>query len=491
MAIHDVQANEIVIRVVYDGAPESGKTTSLRALAGSLAQTTVTPEEDATGRTLWFDWMEYVGGRFEGSRIRCQIVSVPGQRELDARRRALLASADVVVSVVNTGATWFERSLEYVGELREAVTGDGVGIVLQANKRDLPDAVALAIVREKLGDPSIGFVESIAADGTGIREAFVYAVRLALDRVRDLTVRGALPTGTPHGAAELLAELRGSAKTKVVDVPKIATDATSLAASILEGVLDQEELATKRVGRPKPNRMPCAPDRSVPSGAIWPPVEGRAIMTEVADLESTPHQFGNGDWVIGLGSGWRVVSRHNAVFASLDEGRAALIQWARLHAASAAVLSPRRCIVLSESGDGTWRLWQVVRVEESLREAMADALDEGKPEQAIERLCETSKQLLDVVARVAASPLDLVCTLDTVGMGDGGPVYIGLMPQTIPDQPRQVVAPQALLRSQLEPIVAYARIGDRGAALQQVIEHTPRPIVDRDGIMSMLVSLFA
>jgi hypothetical protein len=80
MAILDTDANEIVIRVVYDGPPEAGKTTSMRALAGSLSQTTVTPAEDANGRTLWFDWMEYVGGRYEGSRIRCQIVSVPGQR---------------------------------------------------------------------------------------------------------------------------------------------------------------------------------------------------------------------------------------------------------------------------------------------------------------------------------------------------------------------------------------------------------------------------
>ncbi|HEY0254754.1 MAG TPA: GTPase domain-containing protein [Kofleriaceae bacterium] len=499
MAILDPSTNEIVIRVVYDGAPESGKTTSLRALAGSLAQTSLTPEEDATGRTLWFDWMEYVGGRFEGSRIRCQIVSVPGQREFDVRRRTLLADADVVVSVVDTSAGAFARSLEYVTELRDRVGTSSIGIVLQANKRDVPDAIPIREVREKLGGPTVGFVESVASDGTGIREAFVYAVRLALDRVRDLMNRGQLVNGTPRGAAELLSELRGvrgigAAITDLAAplVPRIATDAGSLAARILEGVIDQEEKATKRTGSAKPNRMPRAPNRSVPSGAIWPPVEGRAIMSEVADLNSSPHQFGNGDWVIGLGSGWRVVSRRDAVFSTLDEGRAALIQWARLHAASGTVLSSRRCIVLSESGDdGSWRLWQVVRVEESLRENMARALDEATPEHAIERLFEASKLLLDTVTRVAASPLDLPCTLDSVGIADGGAVYIGLMPQAVPEQPRQIVAPQTLLRSQLEPIVAYARIGDRGAALAQVIECVQRPITDRDGIMNMLVSLFA
>lgn len=50
MALIDSEAGEIVIRVVYDGPPEAGKTTSLRALAGSLAQPTYTPAEDAGGR---------------------------------------------------------------------------------------------------------------------------------------------------------------------------------------------------------------------------------------------------------------------------------------------------------------------------------------------------------------------------------------------------------------------------------------------------------
>src|SRR3954470_24230341 len=97
MALIDNDAGEIVIRLVYDGPPEAGKTTSLRALAGSLAQPAYTPAEDADGRTLWFDWMEYVGGRFEGCQIRCQIVSVPGQRTLSSRRRRIIESADVVV----------------------------------------------------------------------------------------------------------------------------------------------------------------------------------------------------------------------------------------------------------------------------------------------------------------------------------------------------------------------------------------------------------
>ena len=71
MAVLDVDRNAVVIRIVYDGPPHAGKTTSLRALGRSLGRSVEAPSEVA-GRTVYFDWMEYTGGLFEGSRAtRC------------------------------------------------------------------------------------------------------------------------------------------------------------------------------------------------------------------------------------------------------------------------------------------------------------------------------------------------------------------------------------------------------------------------------------
>ena len=155
MAVLDADASEIVIRVVYDGPPEAGKTTSLRALAGSLSQSTVSPEEDAGGRTLWFDWMEYTGGRYEGCRIRCQIVSVPGQRELTPRRFRLLKDADAVVYVGDSTRARLRESLEGLREMMrfmERTAKPPIGVLFQANKRDLTHALPL----EELVDASDG-----------------------------------------------------------------------------------------------------------------------------------------------------------------------------------------------------------------------------------------------------------------------------------------------------------------------------------------------
>src|SRR5262245_10139235 len=101
MAVLDPRDDSIVIRVVYDGAPLAGKTTSVGALGRCFGSDVQSPEEFG-GRTLYFDWLEYTGGWFEGRQIRCQIVSVPGQMTLAPRRQRLLASADAVVFVCSS-----------------------------------------------------------------------------------------------------------------------------------------------------------------------------------------------------------------------------------------------------------------------------------------------------------------------------------------------------------------------------------------------------
>src|SRR5579864_6982644 len=130
MAVLDLERDVIVIRIVYDGPPLAGKTTSVRALAHSLARSVETPLE-ASGRTVFFDWMEYTGGLFEGHQIRCQVVSVPGQPDLAARRRA------------------------HVGQLVEILRAQGeppIGVVVQANKQDVPGALSRDAIREALGE---------------------------------------------------------------------------------------------------------------------------------------------------------------------------------------------------------------------------------------------------------------------------------------------------------------------------------------------------
>ncbi|MBX3250862.1 MAG: hypothetical protein KF901_27030 [Myxococcales bacterium] len=104
MAYIDSRTGELVLRVVYDGAPSAGKTTNVRRLHdGLLATRPGALESPGTeGRqTEWFDWRDFFGGYLEGFPLRCEVLTVPGQAQRSRRRAAILTEADCVVLVLD------------------------------------------------------------------------------------------------------------------------------------------------------------------------------------------------------------------------------------------------------------------------------------------------------------------------------------------------------------------------------------------------------
>jgi signal recognition particle receptor subunit beta len=397
MALVDPKLGNLVLRVVYDGPAWSGKTTSLRSLATSLG-TQIFSTDGAEGRTMFFDWVDYTAGRFEGMPIRCQIVSVPGQQSLVERRRRVLETADVVVFVADSRLGAAAENLRSFALLREmaATPVPPIPIVTQANKRDLLPVVALDDLRDALGAGTMAMTESIAQRGDGIRETFVLAVRLALDRVRLLWARRELPgcpppVDTPQdllaalhqaegGQIETLAAIgMGLADRRTPDPAPpevVAAEPGAPAVQGTEGTSDAPERPGTPDAPPPPAAQgaPLAPDASVPSGLVWPPVDGRITVHEASREPARLERRRRGDWA-GASAGWKLLSPLEALFFDMDEGRAALLNWARWHAAAGVRLSPSRCVVLAAAtpasptaGPQAWRLWQVVRRLPSLQD---------------------------------------------------------------------------------------------------------------------------
>lgn len=441
MAVIDPNDDCVVIRVVYDGAPMAGKTTSVATLGRGFGAGVYSPA-DYNGRTLYFDWLDYTGGLFEGRRIRCQIVSVPGQATLAPRRRRLLQSADVVVFVGDSSPAGFETDRQYLAGLRsvlDEVSGPPIGIVFQANKRDLPDAAPMDQLRSMLDEMDLhpAIVESVATQGIGIREAFVFAVRLALDRIRELMDTDSLATARPqvNSAAELLDELRRAEPgARDLDLAIASRGLDSLASQALHEAL-QPDVAVESHVRPEPDaETPVVPDAKVASGLVWPPVDGRTILHEVAQAAVKVSRADDGGWHGAIGNRWSLHSAKSAVFAEVEAGRAELVQWARMHIANGKIISKHRCLVLAHDGQGRFRLWQLVRREASLRARIETALK--KDAAAIAgALLTSARAYLAMAGRLATIGYALPLTLDTVAAGASGPVYVGHLPSPATQQP--------------------------------------------------------
>lgn len=446
MAIIDDTRGVLVVRIVYDGPALSGKTTSLRALAQGVSSQVECPAE-ASGRTLFFDWVDYVGGLFDGRQIRCQIVSVPGQKELAHRRKLLIESADALVLVLDTRQMEWEFGLGWVRDTVPFCRGKSppVGLVLQANKRDAADAVSTDDMQRSLNRIApVAVVPSTATSGEGIREAFVLAVRLALDRVRALAAAGQLHTGKPSedDAAQLFAHMRGAEREPAAPLNgALAQSALISLEAELETELDPLRLGPRGddlTDDPAHERL-FVPDPMMPGGMIWPPVDGRALLHEVASLEIRPLRTGRSDWA-GSGSGFRFHSLRAALFPDSHSARTELLEWARLHSANTAHLSAGRAVILADAGNGRLRLWQIVRSEATLRERLASACQLPEAIQVADELIGVATQLAVARESFADTTIGLPCTLWTVGSGASyRPTFVGLMPardSQLPAEPR-------------------------------------------------------
>ncbi|MEO6600312.1 MAG: GTPase domain-containing protein [Polyangiaceae bacterium] len=456
MAIIDDTKGVLVVRIVYDGPALSGKTTSLRALAKGVQSKVESPAELA-GRTLFFDWVDYVGGLFDGRQIRCQIVSVPGQKDLAHRRRLLLQSADAVVLVLDTREHEWDFSLGWVRETAPHCRAQEppVGLILQANKRDAPDAVPHEDMRLALARIApVAIVPSAAINGEGIREAFVLAVRLALDRVRALAALGRLPTGKPaEDDPEQLLELLRSAEPNGT-APASGSIVTAFATSLeSEFELPPSPGGTARSGEPaleSNGERLFIPDPMMPGGMIWPPVDGRALLHEVASLEIRPKRTGRTDWA-GSGSGFRFHSLSLAIFGEPHSARNELLEWARLHSANTTHLSPGRAVILADAGLGRLRLWQIVRSEATLRERLATSMQLRDPNEVGDELLAVALQLALARDSFNDTTVTLPCTLWTVGSDTSyRPTFVGLMPSRDSQLPAEPSG-RALLLRELSP----------------------------------------
>lgn len=185
MVQFNTRANEILLKLVYYGPGLSGKTTNLQALHAMCAPTqraemfSVNTQED---RTLFFDLLPINLGYVYGNAIHLQIYTVPGQVQYDASRRVVLGGADGVVFVADSSESKMQDNVDSLSNLYHNLNANRLNIkqipfVLQYNKRDLADAMALGVMNRRLNFRGVPYFEAVASRGGGVLETFLSITR--------------------------------------------------------------------------------------------------------------------------------------------------------------------------------------------------------------------------------------------------------------------------------------------------------------------------
>lgn len=193
MAELDETGRKLTIKLVYYGPAMSGKTTNLMRLHDILApdlKGEIMTLETQNDRTLFFDLLPLGFRTPSGWLVKFKLYTVPGQVVHDATRKAVLSRADGVVFVADSQRSQGINNSESFQNLEDNARRVGLDfgtlpIVVQFNKRDLPDVLSEEEIRGRWSAAPWPLVMASALTGTGVRETLVKlleAVYPALDR---------------------------------------------------------------------------------------------------------------------------------------------------------------------------------------------------------------------------------------------------------------------------------------------------------------------
>ncbi len=193
MAFINYSAREINCKLVYYGPGLCGKTTNLKYIyekTAADAKGKMISLATETERTLFFDFLPLSLGEIRGFKTRFHLYTVPGQVFYDASRKLILKGVDGVVFVADSQEERFEANVESLENLKANLREQGydfdkIPVVLQYNKRDLPNAVALEELRSSLNPTGkIADFEAAAQSGKGVFETLKALARLVLQELK-------------------------------------------------------------------------------------------------------------------------------------------------------------------------------------------------------------------------------------------------------------------------------------------------------------------
>ncbi|MCP5559345.1 MAG: GTPase domain-containing protein [Verrucomicrobiaceae bacterium] len=166
---HDTQS--VSFKIVYCGTPLCGKTTNIQQIHARLdpaGRSDLVSLSTARDRTLFFDFLSVEAAAVPGYRTSFHLYTVPGQITYNATLQLVLRQADGIVFVADSQLDRQRDNLQAFQNLEANLRLNGSSIdrlpvVLQYNKRDLPNAAPVEYLEYLLNNRERRFI-SFEAD---------------------------------------------------------------------------------------------------------------------------------------------------------------------------------------------------------------------------------------------------------------------------------------------------------------------------------------
>ena len=188
MALIDIDAQEIHVKIVYFGPEMSGKTTSLQAVASGVpaaCRGNLRSIASESARTIFSDSLLIDLGTTLGFHLHWHLYTVPGQPRSTGARTAVIQGTDGIVFVADATPLRVAENLAAFAELATLLRAQGkhasaLPLVVSCNKSDIPGALAPDVVASSLEIDSASVFSTTAINGAGVFDSLRHVSRMVV-----------------------------------------------------------------------------------------------------------------------------------------------------------------------------------------------------------------------------------------------------------------------------------------------------------------------
>lgn len=191
MAFTNFDTREINCKVLYVGPRGAGKTANLRSIytnTSAEVKAGLMELDEGEGPTRFFDFLPVSVGQLRDFHIKLHLFTLPENALYESVNTVLLKGVDGIVFVADSTMERMPDNIASLGRARDLLAEAGLNpadlpMVIQYNKRDVPDALDVDVMRQELNPANLPEHESIATRHAGTMETLQLMAKSVLRRL--------------------------------------------------------------------------------------------------------------------------------------------------------------------------------------------------------------------------------------------------------------------------------------------------------------------
>ncbi len=180
MAFTNFETKEINCKILYLGPSGAGKSSNLRAIFNQTSPEVkaglLELSEDGVGQSVFFEFLPVSLGFIRNYHLKLHLYTIPSQTLYETVRSVIMKGVDGFVFVADSAPEKLASNVEELQLVRKILSEEGLvhsdmPSVIQYNKRDMPGAVPVEVLRSELNPSRHVDFEASAKHGMGVLES--------------------------------------------------------------------------------------------------------------------------------------------------------------------------------------------------------------------------------------------------------------------------------------------------------------------------------